>query len=365
MNSSDRIQRSSGVFAEIVRLQQQGRRAVLASPLWSQGSVPFSRQAKLLVRDDGSILGTVGGGALEAAVLDAAPEVLKEDRARVLEFSLSEREAAAGGMICGGRCAILLEPLSPARSREVFAAASQAAAQCEPIILITLLPEPGPAAPPLTESQPIKLALTCQAALIGSTGDPDLDATLVGLAEQARSEERPRFVEQPVPAHIDPLLPRPALFIFGAGHLAVPLAMIADLVGFRVVVVDDREEFATPQRFPWAEQVLVGSVSEVFAHPLIGPDSPGGQTYIVAITRGHALDEEVVAHALRTPARYIGMVGSKRKVASVRARLRGRGFSDQDLQRLYAPIGLDIGSDTVEEIAVSIAAELIAVRRRG
>ena len=359
MSFDERIPRSSGIFAEIASLQQRGRRAVLASPLWSQGSVPFSRQAKLLVRDDGSILGTIGGGALEAAVLEAAPAVLDADRARVVEFDLTESDAAARGMICGGRCAVLLEPISPARGREVFAAAAQAAARGEPIVLITLLPAPS------AQTHVSRLALTCKRELVGSTGDSPLDHALAQLAEEALSEGRPRFLEDPVPVHIDPLLARPSVFIFGGGHLAVPLAMIADLVGFRVVVVDDREEFANRQRFPWAEEVFVGSVSEAFAHLAIGADARAGQTYIVAVTRGHAFDEEVVAHSLRTPARYIGMIGSKRKVASVLGRLRNRGFPDQDLNRVHAPIGLDIGADTVEEIAVSIAAQLIAARRAG
>jgi len=355
MNSADRPQATSrGIFAEIVRLQQQGRRAVLASPLWSEGSVPFSHQAKLLFRDDASIVGTVGGGALEAAVLEAAPAVLDGDRARVLEFDLDARQAAQDGMICGGRCAILLEAISPTRGREVFGVAAQG----EPIVLITLLPEPAAATSLAADIQLLKLALTCQGELIGSTGDPALDSALAQLAEEALRAARPRFVQEPFVAHIDPLLPCPALFIFGGGHLAVPLAMIADLVGFRVVVTDDREEFANRQRFPWAEEVFVGSVPEAFARLAIRADS-----YVVAITRGHALDEEVVAEALRTPARYIGMVGSRTKVASVFDALRRRGFSNQDLQRIHAPIGLDIGTDTVEEIAVSIVAQLIQIRR--
>ena len=164
---------------------------------------------------------------------------------------------------------------------------------------------------------------------------------------------------KPVRAHLDPILPRPRLFVFGAGHIAVPLAHIADLVGFAVTVVDDREEFASSARFPRAEVMVVGSVAQAFARLAVSREG-----YVVAVTRGHALDEEVVAEALRTPARYIGMIGSKRKVAEVRRRLRERGFSEADLARVHAPIGLDIGAEGVEEIAVSIVAELIAVRRK-
>jgi xanthine dehydrogenase accessory factor len=346
---------SRGLFAELVRLQAAGERSVLATPLWSTGSVPLSAQSKLLFRADGSILGTIGGGPLEARALQAAPEVLAEDRARVLEFELTQDEATESGMICGGRCAILVEPISPDRAADVFAAAARAQENEQPIVLITLLAGEG-------DTQ--KLALLPDDRIVGPLPNPALVQQLVALAQQALAQERPRFVQDPVPAHFDPLLPRPAALIFGAGHLAIPVAHLAGLAGFRVVVIDDRADFANRDRFPGADQVLAISVEDAFRRLPITAN-----TYIIAITRGHAMDEEVVAQALRTCARYIGMIGSKRKVASVLARLRsrrptrGRGFSDTDLSRLHAPIGLDIRAETVEEIAVSIVAELIAVHR--
>jgi len=215
---------------------------------------------------------------------------------------------------------------------------------------------------PITKTEsprPIKkLALTSRDDLLGSTGDPVLDQHLAALAQQARAGEKPAFIEDPLPAHLDPILPHPTLCIFGAGHISLSLAHMAGIVGFRVAVIDDRAEFANADRFPHADRVLVASVPDAFAQLPVDPN-----TYLVAVTRGHALDEEVVAHALRTPARYIGMIGSKRKVASVFDRLRARGFSDADIARVHAPIGLDIDAETVEEIAVSILAQLVAVRR--
>jgi xanthine dehydrogenase accessory factor len=179
-------------------------------------------------------------------------------------------------------------------------------------------------------------------------------------AEDALKAGRPRFIEEPLRAHLDPIIPRPTVFVFGAGHVAIPVAHIAALAGFRVVVVDDRAEFANRERFPSADELMVASVKEAFR--TLAVDDTG---YIVAITRGHALDEDVVANALTTPARYIGMIGSKRKVAGIFGRLRERGFTDADLARVHAPIGVDISAETVEEIAVSIVAELIRVRRGG
>jgi xanthine dehydrogenase accessory factor len=341
---------SRGIFAEIVRLQRSGRRAVLATPLWHSGSVPLTAESKLLFLDDGSMLGTVGGGLLEAGVLAAAPEVLAQAKARVLEFELTQDQAARSGMICGGRCAVLIEPLAPETTPEVFAAVAGAAPAGDPIVLITLL---------LPDGTTCKLALRSDGDLVGGPVDADTAAHLREAAAEALASERPHYAEEPVRAHVDPILPRPTVFIFGAGHVAIPVAHIAGLVGFRVVVTDDRAEFANRERFPFADEVMVAAVEEAFEALHVHDDG-----YVVAITRGHAMDEEVVAHALRTPARYIGMIGSKRKVAGVLGRLREHGFSDADLARVHAPIGVDIEAETVEEIAVSIVAELIAVRRR-
>jgi xanthine dehydrogenase accessory factor len=350
MSSADPAQSSSrNIFAEVVRLQRAGRTCLLAAPLWSRGSVPLRHHSKLLYRDDAAIQGTIGGGPLEAEVLAAAPQVMSQGAPRVLEFDLAPTDAAESGMICGGRCAVLLEPIAPDHAPDIFAAAARAEQAADPIVLITLLP---------AEGSPGKLALTSADDLLGTTGDPALDQQLTSLAQRARADERPAFIEDPLPAHLDPILPHPALCIFGAGHISLSLAHMADLIGFRVIVVDDRSDFANTDRFPRADRVLVTSVPDAFAGLAIDPN-----TYLVAVTRGHAMDEEVVAHALRTPARYIGMIGSKRKVAAIFDRLRARGFSDPDIARVHAPIGLDIDAETVEEIAVSILAQLIAVRR--
>ena len=309
----------------------------------------MSRFVKLLVRDDSSTIGTVGGGALEAEVLRAAQEVLASGQPRLMEFDLDAGGAASLGVICGGRCAIFLEPVEPGSAEEVFAAAGLAQAMDLPIAVITTFSE-GAAA---------KIALSADGTVIGSTGDAATDEALLHEARAALSDGRPRYLEQPVIAHIDPILARPGLFIFGAGHIAVPLAQIAGIAGLSVTVIDDRAEFANRERFPGADQVLVAGIEGAFADLRIDEDS-----YLVAVTRGHIMDEEVVAAALQAGARYVGMIGSKRKVAEVRRRLLERGFSRDQVEGVHAPIGLDIGADTVEEIAVSIVAELIAERRK-
>jgi len=336
------------ILAEVVALQQAGRRGVLATPFWSLGSAPVGRSAKLLVREDGTTVGTVGGGALEAEVLRVAREMLSAGAPRLLEFNLSPSDVAALGMICGGRCAIFVEPILPTADAEAFAAAELAESMGEPVALITVLV--GEAAR--------KMAVSADGTVVGASGDAETDRALIHEAMEALSEGQSCFLEQPVRAHVDTLLPHPRAFIFGAGHIAVPLAHIAQIVGFDVTLVDDRSEFANRDRFPAAEEVVVAQVQDAFSSLPIAEES-----YVIAVTRGHAMDEEVVAGALRARARYVGMIGSRRKVAQVRERLRERGFTDDELNRVHAPIGVEIGADTVEEIAVSIVAELIAERR--
>jgi xanthine dehydrogenase accessory factor len=354
---------SRGIFAEIVRLQRAGQRAVLATPLWYTGSVPLVAESKLLLRDDGTMLGTVGGGLLEARVIETARQVLAGGKKRLLEFELTQDQAARTGMICGGRCAVLVEPIEADREAAVYAAVAQAVESHEPVVVVTLLPPDGGSTKvallsdgeAVADPQRVAQALACAGQ---AEACPTLPEVLRTIAEGALKAGMPRFIEQPIRAHFDPITPRPTVFVFGAGHVAIPVAHLASLAGFRVVVIDDRAEFANRERFPGADDVIVASVHDAFGRMAV--DETG---YVVAITRGHAMDEEVVAHALRTGARYIGMIGSKRKVAGVLGRLRTQGFTGADLARVHAPIGVDINAETVEEIAVSIIAELIAVRR--
>lgn len=160
-----------------------------------------------------------------------------------------------------------------------------------------------------------------------------------------------------VGVYIDVAVPSPTLLLVGAGHVAMPVAEVAQLCGYRVVVVDDRADMASEERFPHAaERVVAGIVETVRAHPI----TP--RTYVVIVTRGHALDEEVLREVIERPAAYIGMIGSRRKVHMVFQHLREAGIDEGLIERVYSPIGMDIGSQTPAEIAVSIVGEMIAVR---
>jgi xanthine dehydrogenase accessory factor len=252
------------VFEDLVRLRREGRRCALATIVDAHGSVPGFAAAKLLIRDDGSTAGTIGGGSVEAMVRDAGMDVLRTEKSRRMSFELGSDIAVENGLICGGRL-------------EVF---------------------------------------------------------------------------------IEPVLPAPRACIFGAGHISLELCKILAIAGFSPLVVDHRPESANRDRFPEASDVQSGEYEEVF--PALRINS---EDFLVIVTAGHQEDLRVLRMALPSPARYIAMVGSKRKVAALTRELADEGVLPHSPDRVFAPMGLDIGAVSPGEIAVSVAAEMIAVRR--
>jgi len=250
------------IYQEIVKLKDKGEEAALVTVISASGSTPREEGAKMLVRADGSIQGTIGGGSVELQVIKEAIEVIKKGKPLHLCYRLKEGEEL--GMVCGGDVEIFIEPI----------------------------------------------------------------------------------------------LSAPTIFIFGGGHISLDLAKMAKLVGFKIVVIDDRNEYANPQRFPEAEQTLAIDFARAFSKLKIGKTG-----YIVIVTHGHMGDETVLERALATEAKYIGMIGSKTKNKVVYSHLLAKGITKEQLDKVYAPIGLSIHAQTPEEIAVSILAEIIQVRR--
>lgn len=251
------------IFEEIVRMRRAGQRGALATIVHTNGSIPSYEASRMLVREDGTIVGTIGGGCVEAEVWAAAKEVITGEQPRKMTFSLNNEAGYDSGLICGG-------------TLEIF---------------------------------------------------------------------------------VEPLLPQPMLCIFGGGHISISLARVASLAGFGITVIDDREMFANRDRFPMASEIYT-TYGESFARL-----EPHASSFIVIVTRGHKDDMRVLGWAARTKAKYVGMIGSRRKVISVYKALEQDGFGPHEFDHVFAPIGLDIGALTPEEIAVSITAELIAVRR--
>lgn len=253
------------IYEEIVKLRREGRRGAVATIVNVRGSIPSFKTAKMLVRDDGSICGTIGGGCVEAEVWQAAREVMEQEKPRTLTFNLNQDPKYDTGLVCGGALDIFLEPVLPAA----------------------------------------------------------------------------------------------LLYIFGAGHVAASLYKTANDAGFDVIVVDDRETYASRERFPEAQEVIAEDFDQAMARLDIRESA-----YIVIVTRGHRDDMRVLRWAVGTKARYVGMIGSKRKTIAIFRELRREGLPAHLFERVHAPVGLDIGAVTPEEIGISITAELIAVRRK-
>ena len=251
------------LFEEIVKMRRAGRRGALATIVHTNGSIPSYESSRMLVREDGSIAGTIGGGCVEADVWAAAKDVMEKEAPRKMVFNLNHEASYDNGLICGG-------------TLEVF---------------------------------------------------------------------------------VEPILPQPVLYLFGGGHVSMAVAKAASAAGFGVAVVDDREAFANAERFPMAQEIYP-TYEEAFEKI-----QPNTSSYLVIVTRGHKEDMRVLAWAVRTEARYVGMIGSKRKVFSVYKALQDDGYKSEEFENVYAPMGLEIGALSPEEIAISIVAELIAVRR--
>ena len=339
-------------YLHLGQLLKEGKKIARAVVISRTGSGPREAGATMFIASDGCAAGTVGGGLLEARVMETAREVVRSGKAAVEPFALDDEMAAEEGMICGGTMEVLIHPLQPADpgASAVFSRLLENLQEGHSLWLFTSIQRidddiktgvgllsPGEADPGTLPVQVEEMESLAQACGDGAT-------MLTGECEK-------RFFIQPV------RLPEP-FFLFGAGHISEALAPLCRQVGFHPVVVDDRAKFADPQRFPEAGQVLlVDSFEGCFENLEIDKNS-----FIAVVTRGHAHDRAVVSQALRTGARYIGMVGSARKRAAVFEALLEEGFVLSDLQRIHSPIGLPIGALTPAEIAVSIVAEMIAVR---
>jgi xanthine dehydrogenase accessory factor len=253
------------IYEELVRLRRLGQKCAMATIVEVNGSIPSFESAKMLIREDGSIVGTIGGGCVEAEVWNAAREVMETEKSRHLNFNLGQDAAYDNGLICGGQLKVFIEPV----------------------------------------------------------------------------------------------IPYPRAFIFGAGHVSKSISKIANIAGFATVIVDNREPFANRDRFPEADEIFAEEYEDVFPKLQINSSS-----YLVIVTRGHRDDMRVLRWAVSTPARYIAMIGSKRKTIAVVRELEKDGVPRDAFDTVHAPMGLEIGAITPEEIAVSVVAEMIATRRQ-
>jgi xanthine dehydrogenase accessory factor len=342
------------IHQTVVDVIDGGAACALATVLKAAGSTPQIAGAKAIVDSVGSIRGTIGGGAIEARTIEHAVEAIRSMHPIVFDFEFSGTSASDGPPICGGSMRLLIDP-GVAEHRGAYAAAADARLHRQRGVLVTTV---RATVPPQVGVQ--WLSSNEVPADAAFPGPQTIGSVLLQETPQYFVEDQPQ-VGTAVEALVEPVVPSPQLFIVGGGHIGQALAIQAALVGFQLVIIEDRREFARPDLFPLGTTIRCGEIVSVLNGMTIDRD-----TYIVLVTRGHEHDADALAVCIRKPAAYIGMIGSRRKVAMMREAFVGSGrASEEEFDRVHAPIGLDIGARTVPEIATSIVAELVAVRRTG
>ncbi len=340
-------------------LLEAGDRFALVSTLETSGSSPRHSGAAMVVKADGSIAGTVGGGALEARAIRVALAALDARASRLMDFELTNADSAGLGMICGGRGRLLVEYLDPAAGAKpdmLIALRDLLATAGRGWLVTGITVEPGGDIGVGVQPVTVKRCLVDSAGAV--TGDAPLALDdLAALPKMGGALDGHTAGDRPG-IYVQPLGVPGTAYVFGAGHCGHSLIPLLGMVGFRTVIVDDRADFANAERFPDADSIVVPESFEGALASLPIDE----QSYLVIMTRGHMFDRSVLAQALATPALYVGMIGSKKKVAETFKTLKEQGFTDDDIARVHSPIGMSIGAETPEEIAVSIAAEIIRVR---
>ena len=362
------------LFQEILQKLEAGETVAMATIVRRKGSVPREVGAKMVVERGGKISGTVGGGCGEAEVWRVALNVLDTKRPSTVQVDLTEEISMESQGVCGGIFDVFIQlwhntllPDQP--SMRDFARAITDALQHEQAAVLATLIASGGAWRPFTGQQ---MLIHENGETLGSFTLPDAPVGLRAQLQQAASKAiaaGKAHIERVVAGasretwaeiFIEPFVPPPVLLIAGAGHIAAPLAAIAHIMKFSVSVTDDRASFASRERFPTARQLLVGDIESTLKNYPITP-----RTHIVLVTRAHAHDVQGLRAILDSPAAYIGMIGSKRRVWAVFKLLHEEGVPVEMLARVRAPIGLDLGGSTPEEIALCIMSEITLLRHGG
>jgi xanthine dehydrogenase accessory factor len=358
------------IWAEAVRVLERGKPFVLATVVNVRGSTPREVGAKMIVRDDGQF-GTIGGGCGEAEVFRKA-RVLLEDRseARLTEVDLTGDFDQQEIGTCGGIMDVFIDRWVPESDLALAKKLADAAERSRPAALLTVV-DPGagrshvgsrtvidPAQHDTAALAPVGLEAYALDQVAERAADSHAGLVEVGeggLHHTTRIEPNgsPRIF-------IDPIAGAQRLIIVGAGHIAQPLASMGSMLGFHVTVIDDRHQFANRERFPSANEIIVKPFQAAIDGLRLDK-----HCFLVSVTRGHAYDEEAVAAALRQPCGFVGMIGSRRRVRTTLDRLVEAGIPRERTEEVHAPLGLDIGAETPEEIAVAIIAEIVRERRTG
>jgi xanthine dehydrogenase accessory factor len=332
------------VLSDIERWRADGQTVALATVVETWGSAPRPAGGKMAVSSDGKISGSVSGGCVESAVVEAAAKTLSSGEPRLLHFGVSDDTAWSVGLACGGTIDVFIETLSAG----LFEPIRDALQNERPVAIATVIRG-------AEDRLGKKLAL-----FDGGTAAGEIDEAMLAAARTALADG----VSQRIPlgeseVFIDVLLPSPRLVIVGGVHIAVALVSLAKTLGFRTIVVDPREAFGNAKRFPHADQIVSEWPDQALSE--IGINS---STAVAVLTHDPKLDDPALIRALASPAFYVGALGSRRTQEKRHERLRDAGVSNDTLSRLYAPIGLPLGGRSPEEIALSIMAQVVAARNK-
>lgn len=338
------------IYNSINELLKTGKSFVIATILEKSGSTPREAGTKMIIKDDMSIIGTIGGGIFEAFTIKLAHEVFKTGKAVTKDFVLSDEDASMEGMVCGGKLKVLLEYFEP-RREDICSTYEQAFNLYEKEKDFVILTEY------CDDHHSIKWLITENG--VHDEICPTDDPIFTYIQSNFRSLKFHNLLMNGKTYLIEPVFSHDTVYIFGAGHVANKLARITKFIGFNTVVLDDRMEFANRSNFETADDIIVlDSFENAFSNIKIDEKS-----YIVIVTRGHMNDKDVLAQALKTNAAYIGMIGSIKKRDFIYNQLLDEGFTNDDFKRVHCPVGLKINAETPEEIGISIAAEMIMFKR--
>lgn len=343
----------ASIISTALEILRKGQPFVEATVIRRQGSTPRAAGAKMIITVGGSHEGTVGGGVLEARVIEKARSVLQHQRPQIMAFDLTGTDVADTALICGGRTEVLLDFIRPDPAHIALYQRRLRALEDE---------EPGYCLTVIRGSEDHILDTAHDLFLIDQAFEENqfLSSELLKQIQQLSGKKETIGIVPGegffvVAEKLD--IPKTAYF-FGAGHVVLHAAAFAVQVEFRTVVIDDREEFANPRRYPQAARtVVIEDFKRAFANLAIGPND-----FVIIATRGHVHDQTVLAQALISDAAYIGMIGSARKKEMIYKALISEGYTQKSLDRVFCPIGLQIAAETPEEIGISIVAQMIQVR---
>lgn len=355
----DKAINQSNIYLALPDKIREKKSCVLATVVDKYGSTPQIPGCSAIFGNEGLMVGTVGGGKVEHHIQNESKAALQSGESKVFRFELNDDISEEDSSICGGGMAILLDA-SPEKHLKVFESMKESLANREPGVLITLCGSDKSGKLDVS-----RLWSTKKAAL---SDNKEISADVINMIremlEKPKKDDFREIVVHTSPetednyTFLETIIPLPVLVIAGAGHVGKALSHLGKLLDFKIIVWDDREEYANKNNLPDADKILTGSMEDS-----LGKIKTGKDIYIVIVTRGHKNDSKVLKHFIKSGAGYIGMIGSRNKVMQVREKFIKEGWIiPQEWERIHAPIGLKIASKTVEEIAVSIAAELILVR---